>query len=96
VESPPEKRIPDREPAFLAADMEIAVVLGELRRWKTRPHVSLSDFVLVKRSRRIPAVADAVHMCPQFKRIWTVAAPSRKTPLRYIGLLFAMHHELCG
>jgi len=67
VESPQENRIFDREPTFLAEDEEIAEGLGELRRRKIRPHFSLSVFVLVKRTGRIPAVAGAVHTSPKFK-----------------------------
>jgi len=191
VESPPEKWIPDREPAFLAADEEIAEVLGDLRRRKIRPHCGsrqdrapnfpvsnagrlfsfiaclrrryrryetlgmffpdvglivtdsdlrvaavmypapvgrggehadesawsllfdaipkfkpgdtldevfygLNAFVLAKRLGRIRAVAGAVHTCPQFKGMWTVAVPFGKEPLGYVGLFFSTYRDPHG
>ncbi|RKQ88541.1 regulatory LuxR family protein [Brockia lithotrophica] len=191
MESPPEKRIPDQEPAFLAADEEIAEVLGDLRRRNIRPHCGsrydrslnvpvlnsgrlfsfvaclrrryrryetlgmylpdvglivtdsdlrvalvmhpaprgsggeqggesalssslsaipefkpgdlldeasygLTAFVLAKRSGRIRAVAGAVHTCPQFKGMWTVAVPFGKEPLGYVGLFLSTDRDLHG
>ncbi|PTQ56302.1 MAG: hypothetical protein BSOLF_0482 [Candidatus Carbobacillus altaicus] len=56
----------------------------------------LNAFVLARRSGRVRAVAGAVHSCPQFKRMWTVAAPLGRAPLGYVGLLFAMHQDPYG
>lgn len=191
MESPSEKWIPDREPAFLAADEEIAAVLGDLRRRKIRPHCGsrqdrapnfpvpnsgrlfsfiaclrrryrryetlgmffpdvglivtdsdlrvaaimhpapggsggeqggesaqsllfgaipifkpgdaldeasygLNAFVLAKRSGRIRAVAGAVHTCPHFEWMWTVAVPFGKEPLGYVGLFFSTYRDPYG
>ncbi|MBT9283386.1 MAG: hypothetical protein KM312_12245 [Hydrogenibacillus schlegelii] len=56
----------------------------------------LSAFVLAKRSGRIRAVAGAVHTCPQFKWMWTVAVPFGKEPLGYGGLFFSTYRDPYG
>ncbi|WP_211321997.1 helix-turn-helix domain-containing protein [Brockia lithotrophica] len=56
----------------------------------------LTAFVLAKRSGRIRAVAGAVHTCPQFKGMWTVAVPFGKEPLGYVGLFLSTDRDLHG